>query len=89
VLSKNLEPIETKNGTDDRTQAQFNPAQSLLVFPPIERLGRNKEIVLGIKVKANAKPMGTCRVFVVHDDVEQPDQAPEDMASFKITTRRQ
>jgi uncharacterized repeat protein (TIGR01451 family) len=90
AVLKNAEPIETKNGTDDRTQAQYNQAQQLLVFPPIDRLIPSQEVVLGIKVKATGKGLGTCRVFLMHDDLEQPDQALEDMASFKITaTRRQ
>ena len=43
VLSPNIEPIETRNGTDDRTQAQYNPAKQLLVFPPIDRLNPSQE----------------------------------------------
>jgi hypothetical protein len=50
MLSKNIEPIETKNGTDDRTSVQFDPAQRLLVFPPIDRLGVGEEVRLIIKV---------------------------------------
>jgi uncharacterized repeat protein (TIGR01451 family) len=88
MLSKNIEPVETRNGTDDKTQAQYNPAQQLLVFPPIERLGPGKEIDLAIRVKATGKGLGTCRVFLMHDDLNQ-DEALEDMASFKITARKQ
>ena len=69
VLSKNIEPIETRNGTDDRTQAQYNPAQQLLVFPPIDRLNPSQEVVMGIKVKATGKGLGTCRVYLMHDDL--------------------
>jgi uncharacterized repeat protein (TIGR01451 family) len=89
ALSKSIEPIETKNGTDDRTQAQYNPAQQLLVFPPIDRLGPGKEVVLGIKVKATGKGLGTCRVYLMHDDLTAQEERLEDMASFKITARRQ
>jgi uncharacterized repeat protein (TIGR01451 family) len=88
VLSKNIEPIETRNGTEDRTQAQYNPAQSVLVFPPIERIGTGQEVVLGIKVKAKEKGFGTCKVSLMHDDLENKTEALEDMASFKITPRR-
>jgi uncharacterized repeat protein (TIGR01451 family) len=86
ALSKSIEPIETKNGTDDRTQAQYNPAQQLLVFPPIDRLGPGKEVVLGIKVKATGKGVGSCRVSLMHDDLAAQDERLEDMASFRITT---
>jgi uncharacterized repeat protein (TIGR01451 family) len=89
VLSKSIEPIETKNGTDDRTQAQYNQQQQLLVFPPIDRLGPGKEITMGIKVKATGKNLGTCRVYLMHDDLTAQDERLEDMASFKITARRQ
>jgi uncharacterized repeat protein (TIGR01451 family) len=91
MLSKNVEPIETNNGTDDRTQAQYNPNYQplpLLVFPKIDRLGPGKEIVLGIKVKAKEKGLGTCRVFMKHDDLAD-DEGLEDMAAFKITAPRQ
>jgi uncharacterized repeat protein (TIGR01451 family) len=84
-----VEPVETKNGTDDRTQAQYNAAQHLLVFPPIERLGPGKEIVLGIKVKVTGKGLGKCQVYVMHDDLAAQDERLEDMASFRITARRQ
>jgi uncharacterized repeat protein (TIGR01451 family) len=87
-LSKSVEPIETKNGTDDRAQAQYNPTQHLLVFPKIERLGPGKEVALGIKVKATDKGLGWCRVYLMHDDLTSQDERLEDMASFKITVRR-
>ena len=84
LLSKNIEPIETRNGTGDRIQAQFNPAQQMLVFPPIDRLGPSKEVVLGIKVKASAKGLGTCRVFLIHDELDDGEHF-ENMAAFRIT----
>ncbi len=88
VLSKNnIEPIETRNGTDDRNQAQYNPAQALLVFPPIDRLNPSQEVVMGIKVKATGKGLGKCSVYLMHDDLGQ-DERLEDLASFKITTAR-
>ena len=39
---------------------------------------------MGIKVKATAKGLGTCRVYLMHDDLGQDEQL-EDLASFKIT----
>jgi uncharacterized repeat protein (TIGR01451 family) len=84
VLSPNIEPIETRNGTDDRTQAQYNPTKQLLVFPPIDRLNPSQEVIMAIKIKATGKGLGTCRVYVMHDDLAQ-DERLEDLASFKIT----
>jgi uncharacterized repeat protein (TIGR01451 family) len=87
--SKNtIEPIETKNGTDDRTQAKYNPETQQILFPAMERLGPGKEVVLGIRVKAIAKGVGICRVGLMHDDVTTQDERLEDLASFKITTAR-
>jgi uncharacterized repeat protein (TIGR01451 family) len=88
VLSPTIVPIETNNGTDDRTQAQYNEAQHLLVFPPIDRLNPSQEVVMGIKVKAAGKGLGTCRVYLMHDDLDQNEKL-EDLASFKITASRQ
>lgn len=87
VLSKNIEPGGTNNGTADPTAAKFHPSQQLLVFPPIDRLGNGKEVVLGIKVKATEKGLGTCRVFLMHDDLGK-DESLEDMSAFKITAPR-
>jgi uncharacterized repeat protein (TIGR01451 family) len=86
-LSKNIEPIEIRNGAGDHIQAQFNPALRQLDFPPIDRLGPCKELVMGIKVKANAKGLGTCRALLRHDDLDD-NHALEDMAAFKITALR-
>jgi uncharacterized protein (TIGR03067 family) len=85
MLSKNIEPIETKNGTGDRTLAQFDPTQQLLVFPPIDRLGAGQEVRLIIKVKGKAKGFGTCRVQMLQDGEDEP---LEDVAAFKITAPR-
>ena len=60
VLSEKIEPVETRNGTD-RTPAQYDAAKNLMDFPPIDRLGPGKEIVLGVKVKAKQKGLATCR----------------------------
>jgi uncharacterized repeat protein (TIGR01451 family) len=85
LLAKSIEPLETRNGTDDRTQAKYNPAEQRLVFPPIDRLGPGKEVVLGIKVKVTGKGLGWCRVYLMHDDLTAQEERLEDMASFKIT----
>ncbi len=83
--SKSLEPKATR-GNDGR-EAQFNADLHKIVFPMIERLAPSQEVVMGIQVKANLKGMGICRVFLLHDDLAK-DEELEDMASFKITARR-
>ena len=52
------------------------------VFPQIERLEVGKEIVLGIQVQALKTGLATCRIFVTHDEVEQP---VEDMEKVRVT----
>jgi uncharacterized repeat protein (TIGR01451 family) len=93
-LSPNVSPEETNNGTDDPTPAQFKADNKvdgkplpLLVFPKIDRLGPGKELVLGIKVKAAAAGLGTCRAYLLHDELKE-DEAIEDIAAFKITAPR-
>lgn len=69
-LSDNIDAVETDNGSDQREQAQYNPAERELKFPQIDRLGPGKDLVLGIKVKANKPGMASCRVYLMHDDLE-------------------
>lgn len=52
------------------------------LFPMIERLDVGKEIVLGVQVQAIKTGLATCRIFVTHDDVEQP---VEDMEKVRVT----
>jgi uncharacterized repeat protein (TIGR01451 family) len=87
VLSKNIDPLETNNGTDDRTQAQFNPDKQLVAFPAIDRLAPGKEIILGVMVKAKEEGLATCHVFLVHDDLKE-NEALEDMSAFRVTAPR-
>lgn len=86
VLSANLEAVQT-SGTD--AQSNYNPAENRILFPLIERLGPNKSIELGIrvKVKGTEPRIATCRVFLAHDDLSEK---LDDVAAFKVTpTRRQ
>ncbi len=84
-FSKNVEPTGTTNSIDDRTETKYNPEQKILVFPPIDRLAPGKEVILGIKVQAKEKGIGTCKVSLMHDDLAETE-ALEDMASFRITS---
>jgi uncharacterized repeat protein (TIGR01451 family) len=83
TLSKNIVPDATSG--NDGKEAKWNEAESLVVFPPIDRLAVGKETVLGIKVQAKDKGFATCRVYLVHDEQDEP---LEDMAAFKITPLR-
>jgi uncharacterized repeat protein (TIGR01451 family) len=85
--SKNIKPLETSNGTDDRTEAKFNPSKQLIAFPAIDRLAPGKEVVLGIKVQAVDQGQAKCKVSLMHDDMNEKESL-EGMASFKITARR-
>ena len=87
VLSPNLEPVET-TGTEE--PAKRNPLDlRQIAFPQIERLGPNKSIELGIRVKVKAADpkLATCRVFLMHDDLSKEEQV-EDVAAFKVTATR-
>ncbi len=79
-LSENFKVTETAGGPEGVSQFK----DGTLELPRIERLGQGKEMLLGIKVKViKAQPkIGTCRVYLQHDDLTEP---LEDMAAVKIT----
>ena len=79
-LSDNFEVTDTAGGPEGVSYRKGDA----LMFPLIDRLGPGKEMTLGIKVKVT-KPqpkIGTCRVFLLHDDLTEP---LEDMAGVKVT----
>ena len=88
LLSKNIDPLETTNGTDDRSQAQWSAEKQTLVFPAIERLSPGKDVILKIKVKAKEEGLATCHIFLLHDELKDPAQALQDMSHFRITAPR-
>jgi hypothetical protein len=82
-LSDNLMVDQTAGGPEGESKLQDGE----VIFPLIERLGPGKEMTLGIKVKVT-KPqpkIGTCRIFLLHDDLSEP---LEDMAGVKVTESR-
>jgi hypothetical protein len=84
-------PTATDNGSDDRQEAKYRPPTDQspyieLVFPQIERLGAGKELILGIKVKAEKIGLATCRVFLTHDDLGEAQL--DDVAVTKVTESR-
>ena len=79
-LSDNFKVTETADGPEGVSQFKDGRLQ----LPDIARLGPGKEMILGIKVKVvKAQPkVGTCRVYLKHDDLPEP---LEDMAAVKVT----
>jgi len=85
-VSPNLRIIETGGGPEK--EAKGTPDGLQIAFPTIDRIPAGKEMILGIKVKAASHDMriGTCRVFVKHDELPQEI---DDMATVKLTEGRQ
>jgi uncharacterized repeat protein (TIGR01451 family) len=79
-LSDNLEVTDTAGGPEAFRK------DDMLKFQLIPRLGPGKEMTFAIKVKVTkSQPkIGTCRVFLLHDDLN-PTEALEDMAGVKVT----
>jgi uncharacterized repeat protein (TIGR01451 family) len=78
-VSDNLEIEEIAGGP--ATHDQISKTRDEIHFTEIEHLGANKEIKLGVKVKAkNAKPRRAfCRVEVTHDDFKEPVEGIKDI----------
>jgi uncharacterized repeat protein (TIGR01451 family) len=81
-LSPNLDVTETA-GTDQNAHFLSATQHDMIVFPLIDRLGPGKELVLGIKVRAKKPGLATCRVFLMHDEMEVQI---EDVAYTRVTT---
>ncbi|WP_406697333.1 sigma-70 family RNA polymerase sigma factor [Singulisphaera sp. Ch08] len=73
-------------GTEEPARFKRNnsgkPIEGEIHFPPIPRLKPGQENVLGIQVKALEPGTATCRVFLSHDDADQPLEA---MATLRVT----
>lgn len=85
-VSSNLQIIETGGGPEK--EAKGTPDGLQIAFPTIDRIPAGKEMILGIKVKVTSHDtrIGTCRVYVKHDDLPQEI---DDMATVKLTEGRQ
>ena len=81
-LSENLKPISTD--IESNEQARFEPKRRLLVFPPIERLGPGKEMIISIKVEATKPGQAVCRVNLAHDENSVAEKV-DSMAAFRVT----
>jgi uncharacterized repeat protein (TIGR01451 family) len=86
VLSDNLEIVSAGGGSKDVTVG-MDPNKHAVKFEQINKLGPNKEMVLGILVKVVGENprTATCRVSVIHDDLAERF---EDMASVKVTSTK-
>jgi uncharacterized repeat protein (TIGR01451 family) len=84
-LTPNLAVVATGGGPTE--QALASPGLDEVKFPDIPRLGPGKEMDLFIKVKVikSDKGIGTCRVYVLHDDLTEKI---EDLAGVKISESR-
>jgi hypothetical protein len=79
-LKNNLEAIESA-GTE--ADAVTNPARTQVSFPEIDRLAPGNKLLLYIKVQAKAAGLGTCRVFLAHEEFGEGERL-EDVAIVTI-----
>ncbi|WP_165249768.1 DUF11 domain-containing protein [Paludisphaera soli] len=84
-VSPNLQIFETSGGPEGESKGNKNGTE--VAFPKIERIGANKKVTLGIKVKAVTAddPIGVCTVDAKHDDLPKELQG---MANVKVTEGR-
>ncbi len=87
-LSANLEFKDGGSRSQD-VKVSHNATENAVMFQGIDKLGPNKEMVLGIlvKVRGPEPKLATCRVSVIHDDLPDGNKF-EDMAGVKVTTQR-
>ncbi len=86
VVSPNVK-IEATGGTEEMAKSPPNEPTKV-VFPQIPRLGPNKTLELGVKVRAvgPAPGIATCRAFITHDDADKENL--DEVTSFKIVPSR-
>jgi uncharacterized repeat protein (TIGR01451 family) len=80
-LSPNLKVVSTA-GHDEVAHFKSPTEHDELVFPLIGSLGSGKEMILKIKVQATKQGLATCRVFLLHDDMETD---VDDVAYTRVT----
>jgi hypothetical protein len=67
-LSNNLKVLITKGTEEQAVSPEDHPEEVL--FPKIPRLGHGKSMELLIKVEATKVGQASCRVTVMHDELE-------------------
>ena len=87
-LSPNLK-LEKAGSRSQDVRIQENKQENGVMFDRIDKLGPNKELILGIVVSVTGPEpkLATCKVSVVHDDLPDGNKF-EDMAAVKVTTQR-
>ena len=81
-ISPNVAVMRTL-GNDEQAHFRAPDKTDELVFPAIERLAAGKEMVLSILVKARQPGLATCRVFLLHDEMERE---VDKVAYTRVTT---
>ena len=82
IISKNLTATFT-SGFDVDADVAINDAIGEVRFPTIERLLPGRSIEVSIQAKAKTAGVGTCRVFLEHDDL--PGIKLEEFAHTTVT----
>ncbi len=70
-LSKQLRVVTTSTGQEGEAKSRIRPEDQVqeLLFPEIERLAKNGELVLRINVEAHEAGTGSCNILLTHDDI--------------------
>jgi hypothetical protein len=73
-------------GAARKSEVNLHPQGTTVLFEQIDRLGPRKELVLSVLARVTgAEPkLGTCRVFVIHDDLPESEKI-EDISGVKVT----
>ncbi|HEX8203723.1 MAG TPA: hypothetical protein VF590_24820 [Isosphaeraceae bacterium] len=66
-VSENLQVVQTAGTEDDAKRNPDNPTE--IIFPFIDRLAPDSELVLSIRVKALKPDIATCKVTLMHDEL--------------------
>jgi uncharacterized repeat protein (TIGR01451 family) len=83
-LSPNLVPSEyAVEGFQLETDPPWNEKTGEVRFPVLPRLATNRPVTLSIKAQAKQSGVGTCKVYLEHDDL--PGTKLEDFAHTTVT----
>jgi uncharacterized repeat protein (TIGR01451 family) len=66
-VSENIEVVQTAGTEDDARKNPANPSE--IVFPVIDRLAPDAELVLTIRVRALKPDIATCKVTLMYDEL--------------------
>lgn len=88
-VSENLYITELAGGPSSDGKATASEKHDEAMWPTIPKLGPGKEMMLEVKVKVTQPQpkIGTCRVFLWHEDLPKGERL-EDMAGVKVQESR-